>query len=70
VQDGNVIIKYLWPFTLGDEGNTLRVLGDMILVAALGTKGDEVTGEWGKLYIEFRGLSRSPDIMVTKSMRL
>jgi hypothetical protein len=45
VQDGNVIIKYLWPFTLGDEGNTLRVLGDMILVAALGTKGDEVTGE-------------------------
>jgi len=60
-----------WSLTLKEE-RRLRVFENRILKKILGTKRDEVTGEWRKLRKEkLNDLYSSPDIVrVKKSIRI
>jgi hypothetical protein len=52
-----------WSVTLR-EGHRLRVFENRVLRGIFGPKGDEVTGEWRKLYSgELRNLYSSPGII-------
>jgi hypothetical protein len=52
-----------WSLTLRED-HRLRVFENRVLRAIFGTKRDEVTGEWRKLYSgELHNLYSSPDII-------
>jgi hypothetical protein len=60
-----------WSVTLREE-HRLRMFGNGVLRGIFGPKGDEVTGEWRKLYSgELHNLYSSPDIITQiKSRRM
>jgi hypothetical protein len=60
-----------WSLTLREE-NRQRVFDNWMLRRIFGSKTDEVTGEWKKLYNEeFRDLYSSPSIIrMIKSRRM
>jgi hypothetical protein len=60
-----------WSATLREE-QRLRVFENRVLRRIFGPKGDEVTGEWGRLYNEeLNDLYSSPNIIrVIKSRRM
>jgi hypothetical protein len=54
---------FSWCVTLREE-HRLRVFENRVLRRIFGPKGDEVTGEWRKLYnVELHNLYSSPDII-------
>jgi hypothetical protein len=64
----NIQRTIIWPvvlygsFTLR-EGRRLRVFENRVLRGIFGTRRDELTGEWRKLYIEeLKDLYSSPNI--------
>ena len=60
-----------WSLTLREE-RKLRVFENMVLRRILGTRRDEVTGEWSRLHKrELNDLYTSPNIVrVIKSRRM
>jgi hypothetical protein len=59
-----------WSLTLRGA-HRLRVLENRMLRRIFGPKGDEVTGEWGKLHNEeFRNYSSPSIIRLIKSRRM
>jgi hypothetical protein len=58
-----IVFHSTWSLTLREE-HRLRVFENRVLRGIFGPMGDEVTGEWRKLYNgEFHNLHSSPDII-------
>jgi hypothetical protein len=58
-----------WSLTLREE-HRLRVFENRVLKRIFGSKRDEVTGGWRKLYEDVRNLYPSPSIMRMIKLRM